>query len=71
MNYMTEFKTIRFGLVLLSVLMTAIFVSGCSHTGAVHYANDYTVNPDGDVENEELMAETGMTSIGGGPGGYR
>ena len=68
MNIMTELKTIRFSLVLR---MGASFVSGCSHTGAVHCANDYTVNPDADVENEELMAETGMTSIGGGPGGYR
>lgn len=71
MNIMTEFKTIRFGLLLLTLLMTASLVSGCSHTGEVHYANDYTVSPDADVETEELMEETGMTSIGGGPGGYR
>ena len=68
---MTEFKSIRFGLLLLTLLMTASFVSGCSHTGAVHYANDYTVNPDGDVATAELMNEEGITSLGAGPGGYR
>jgi len=65
---MKELQTLRHSLVLL---MVASFIGGCSHTGAVHYANDTTVNPDADVETEELMAETGMTSIGGGPGGYR
>ena len=68
MIIMNESNTLRHSLVLL---MAASFISGCSHTGAVHYANDYTVNPDADVETEELMEETGMTSIGGGPGGYR
>ena len=68
MNIMKEEINLRHSLVLL---MAASFISGCSHTGAVHYANDTTVNPDADVETEELMEETGMTSIGGGPGGYR
>ncbi len=68
MTTMNDIQTLRSSLVLL---MAASFIAGCSHTGAVHYANDYTVNPDADVENEELMSETGMTSIGGGPGGYR
>lgn len=68
MTVMKELQTLRHSLVLL---MAASVISGCSHTGAVHYANDTTVNPDADVETEELMAETGMTSIGGGPGGYR
>lgn len=68
MNLMKEQINLRHSLVLL---MAASFISGCSHTGAVHYANDTTVNPDADVETEELMEETRMTSIGGGPGGYR
>lgn len=68
MTVMNEGQTIRAMLVLL---MTVSFLAGCSHTGAVHYANDYTVNPDGDVESAALMEETGRTSIGGGPGGYR
>lgn len=68
MTVMKELQTLRHSLVLL---MAASFISGCSHTGAVHYANDTTVNPDADVETEELMEETGMTSIGVGPGGYR
>jgi hypothetical protein len=65
---MKEQPNLRKSLVLL---MAASFISGCSHTGAVHYANDTTVNPDADVETETLMEETGMTSIGGGPGGSR
>lgn len=68
MIIMKEQLNLRHSLVLL---MAASFISGCSHTGAVHYANDTTVNPDADVETEALMEETGMTSIGGGPGGYR
>lgn len=51
--------------------MAASFIVGCTHTGAVHYANDTTVNPDADVATEELMNEEGITSLGAGPGGYR
>ena len=65
---MNEPHTLRHSLVLL---MAASFISGCSHTGAVHYANDYTVNPDADAIDESQMAEVGMTHIGGGLGGYR
>ncbi|MGV0954104.1 MAG: hypothetical protein ACOYBQ_09020 [Fluviibacter sp.] len=55
----------------LILLMAASFIVGCTHTGAVHYANDTTVNPDADVATEELMNEEGITSLGAGPGGYR
>ena len=47
----------------LVLLMAASLLAGCSHTGAVHHANMYMTNPDADVENEELMQETNMTSI--------
>ena len=47
----------------LVLLMAASFITGCSHTGAVHHANMYMTNPDADVETEELMQETNMTSI--------
>jgi len=57
---MNEPKKSRTSLVLL---MAASLLSACSHTGAVHYANRYMTNPDADVETEELMTETNMTSI--------
>ena len=47
----------------LVLLMAASFIAGCSHTGAVHRENMYMTNPDADVETEELMQETNMTSI--------
>jgi general stress protein 26 len=47
----------------LVLLMAASFIAACSHTGAVHHANRYMTNPDADVETEELMTETNMTSI--------
>lgn len=50
----------------LVLFMAAGFLAGCSHTGAVHYANDDTVNPDDDVIGEEQMQEMGITHIGGG-----
>lgn len=60
---MNQTDTLRSSLVLL---MAASILLGCSHTGAVHYANDVSVNPDGDVIGEEQMAEMGVTHIGGG-----
>ena len=64
---MNPIQTIRFCLVLL---MAMNFLAGCSHTGAVHYANDYTVNPDGDVIGSAQLNEMGVTHIGPG-GGFR
>lgn len=52
------------------VCVAACFLAGCTHTGAVHYANDYTVNPDGDVIGSEELNEMGVTHIGPG-GGFR
>ena len=43
--------------------MAASLLSACSHTGAVHHANMTMTNPDADVETEELMQETNLTSI--------
>lgn len=57
---MNEPQKIRTTMVLL---MATSFLAGCPHTGAVHHANMYTTNPDADVETEELMQETNMTSI--------
>ena len=67
MMTLNDRSTIRHSLVLL---MAASFISGCSHTGAVHYANDDTVNPDGDVIGAEQINEMGVTHIGPG-GGFR
>lgn len=64
---MNEMQTIRVSLVLL---MATSFLAGCSHTGAVHYANDYTVNPDGDMIGSEQLNEMGVTHLGPG-GGFR
>lgn len=65
---MQSIKNLR-GLLALGV--TGVFLTGCTHTGAVHYANDVTVNPDADIATESLLNEEGITSLGAGPGGYR
>ena len=60
MTIMNETQKTRNSLVLL---MAASLLSACSHTGAVHHANMTMTNPDVDVETEELMQETNLTSI--------
>ena len=60
MMIMNEPQKTRTSLVLL---MAATLLSACSHTGAVHQANMTMTNPDADVETEELMQETNLTSI--------